>query len=394
MKLTVAILLVSFLLPISAFSQFIFEKGYIIDNDGLKKECLILNKDWKNNPTKITYKFSENDKELKTDISKISEFGVYGYSRYVRANVRIDLSLQNEGWLNSEQTMNWYTEQLFLKVLVKGQATLYQYDQPHFQKFFYSVDTSSIKQLIFRNFLVSDFVASNVTFRKQLEKELKCEIKDEIPAFKLDYSKADLEDFFKNYNICKGDSFEIYRTKPSRKLFNIYVTPGLEVNNLSVFFQGKKEAEFNTMQGFRLGLEFESIIPFWNGNLAIFAEPVYHYTSAKKKLKNNQQSVKFQNIEIPFGFRYYTYNTQTTKIFINSSVNTNFGVDFNSDIQVNPNDILNIDSKYSISVGGGIHHKRLGSEIRYTFRTGILSNYTTWTSHFSRLSVIFKYKLY
>lgn len=50
MQVTKAILLIGLVSPTYVQCQFTYEKGYLIDNYGHKKECLILNKDYKNNP--------------------------------------------------------------------------------------------------------------------------------------------------------------------------------------------------------------------------------------------------------------------------------------------------------------------------------------------------------
>ena len=59
-------------------------------------DCLINNVDWKNNPTKFTYKLSETTEEKTATLETASEFG---------------------------------SELLFLQTLVKGKATLFSYEE-------------------------------------------------------------------------------------------------------------------------------------------------------------------------------------------------------------------------------------------------------------------------
>ena len=52
-SLTVIMLL--FLIVTESFGQIKYEKGYFINNENKKIECLIKNKDWKNNPSEFSY---------------------------------------------------------------------------------------------------------------------------------------------------------------------------------------------------------------------------------------------------------------------------------------------------------------------------------------------------
>lgn len=60
----------------ASFGQIRFEPGYIITPNGERKECLVKNVDWKNNPTDVVYRFENSDQELTADVNSIKEFGV------------------------------------------------------------------------------------------------------------------------------------------------------------------------------------------------------------------------------------------------------------------------------------------------------------------------------
>ena len=64
------------LLNYYGFSQVNFEKGYFITNSDEKIDCLIKNRDWKNNPIDFEYKLSDNDKFISTNIKLVKEFGI------------------------------------------------------------------------------------------------------------------------------------------------------------------------------------------------------------------------------------------------------------------------------------------------------------------------------
>ena len=135
MKLNFVILLFCFI-TVRAFGQITFEKGYIIDNNNRKVECLIKNSDWKNNPKEFDYKLSDNDSPKKGNLSTIKEFSVPGVMKFIRVDTKIDRSPMDESVLSDSINPDWSSERLFLKVLVEGKASLYFYQEDLFWRFF------------------------------------------------------------------------------------------------------------------------------------------------------------------------------------------------------------------------------------------------------------------
>jgi hypothetical protein len=95
MKTIPVIILILTISYLHGMAQIRFEEGYLINNDDQKTECLILNLDWQKNPTYFVYKL-DKDGELDTGkLVNVKEFGVYGYSRFIRTEVEIDRSLED-----------------------------------------------------------------------------------------------------------------------------------------------------------------------------------------------------------------------------------------------------------------------------------------------------------
>jgi hypothetical protein len=169
----IPVLLIIFTLH--SFAQIIFEKGYIIDNNNQRIECLIKNNDWKDNPQQFEYKNSKDESIAKGDITTVKEFGISGIARFVKADVKIDISRMDGGNLSKQRDPEWEQRQLFLKVLVEGKAILYGYEDGPILRFFYSL-SDSISQLVYKEFyLNSDEVATNNTFRNQLWTYVRCQ---------------------------------------------------------------------------------------------------------------------------------------------------------------------------------------------------------------------------
>jgi hypothetical protein len=123
------------------FAQTKFQKGYFIDNNNVRTECLIKNDDWLNNPSKFSYKVSETAPIQSAEMPVVKEFGIYNNSKFVRADVNIDLTTNDySNNLGNDKNPEWHQQQLFLKVLIEGKASLYYYKGQNVERFFYSVN--------------------------------------------------------------------------------------------------------------------------------------------------------------------------------------------------------------------------------------------------------------
>ena len=126
-------------LGFSSYAQISFEKGYYIDNNDQRIDCLIKNIDWKNNPTEFEYKLSENSTPEKATITSVKEFGVVSISKYIRSTVNIDRSIDNVNsviLISKEKNPVYKEEELFLKVLLEGKASLYLFEMGNSKNFF------------------------------------------------------------------------------------------------------------------------------------------------------------------------------------------------------------------------------------------------------------------
>lgn len=97
-----------------SYSQIKFEKGYLIDNENHRIECLIKNYDWKNNPVEFDYKLSVQDVLQKGNSFNVREFGIIGISKFIRVDTKIDRSSEELTTLSTQRNPDWSEERLFL----------------------------------------------------------------------------------------------------------------------------------------------------------------------------------------------------------------------------------------------------------------------------------------
>ena len=386
------------ILSINCYSQISFEKGYFINNNEQKIECLIRNKDWKNNPTKFVYRLSENAEQKKADIKLVREFGIYNYSKYIRSTVNIDRSSKDLNDLSTNRNPTFKEEELFLKVLVEGQSNLYQYEDGNLVRYFYSKENSNnIEQLIFKNYKSSgDLLRENNRFKQQLLSELKCQQIKTKDIEKISYEKGDLVNIFVQYNQCNNSEIVNFEEKQKKDLFNL--TPRLGLNSSSLSIQNaissSRDVNFGNKLGFRFGLEAEIILPFNKSKWAIIIEPTYQYFKSEKELSNSSAKVDYTSIEFPIGIRHYFFLNNDSKLFINGLYILDFPI--NSTILYNTGTEIEITK--STNLGFGIGYKqndKYSLELRYDkSRGGILSNYPSYSSDYNTLSVILGYVIF
>jgi hypothetical protein len=394
------VLLLSFFLTAQIlFAQISFEKGYIINNNNQKIECLIKNYDQKNNPTKIEYKTSENSESQQAGISSIKEFGINGCSKFIRVEINIDRSSQDISELSNKSESEWSYEQLFLKVLVEGRASLYSFEDKLSKKYFYSVVDTSIKQLIHKEYLSGDdkFLLTNNGFRQQLWLDMKCKDAKASSVENIQYSESALKKYFINYNDCIGSVSTEYKDKGVNNPLRLKITSGFTVTSasFSVTDTPYKNTDFSKEIDYRLGIEGEFLLPVNKGKWRIVLEPSYQHYASKSENYLGKATIEYQSLEFPLGLRYYVFVNKNLNLFANTLYVFNSGLNFNSAINFyyqGARPII-IDTKSCLAFGIGINYKRLSSEIRFNSTRNIVGRYT-YHSEYQVSSFIIGYRIF
>lgn len=395
MKKQLLFLLIS-IYSFNSIAQISFEKGYFIDNTDQKTYCLIKNIDWKNNPTEFEYKLSENEEPKISSIESTKEFRILNQSKYERSVVEIDRSSEDISKMGTDKNPIFKKEQLFLKVLLEGKADLFLYEDGNLKRFFYNIDNSEVKQLIFKEYLTpKNSIGKNVEYKKQLWNDLKCQNITVNDVETIDYKKNDFVNFFIKYNKCNNSDFIDFEKKQKKDLFNLTLRPGLNSSSLTIqnSISNSRDADFDNEFGFRFGIETEFILPFNKNKWAVLIEPTYQYYKSEKKLTSENVNADYTSIEIPIGIRHYMFLNNNSKLFINGSLiidlSSNSKIDFESSSD------LEFKTDNNLAFGLGYKYdKKYSLELRYQTGREILGNYISWSSDYNTLSVIFGYSIF
>jgi len=389
-------------------AQTSYDKGYFIDNNQTKTECLIKNVDWKNNPTQFTYKSSNDSDPITVTIDNVSKFEIYDHLTYIRAKVAVDVNTSRINKLDDTKELSLTTSTLFLKLLVEGKSNLYAYKDGNLKRYYYSNENGDINILEYKEYINKEGkVDKNQNYKSQLWSNLKCD-SIELNSFKnIDYEESDLIKFFTTYNTCVNDLSYTFKKPKRTKVFHMSLRPGLDfatakIDHSDTSINNNLNVEFDRKLEFRFGIAFEYVLPFNNDKWSLIVEPSYRSFSSSKTiqlnttssiLREDKVSIDYSSLEIPFGIRHYSFINDNSALFFNLSALVD--IPFSGTITYEDHPNFDINSGASLALGiGFISNDKYSIEGRFAFPREIISKKLHTTADYSALSVILGYKLF
>lgn len=124
------------------YSQQVFEKGYLIDDQKNRLEGFIQMEQWTSNGS-LTYRLDLRGETRVRPIWEIVEFGVNGSFRIIHQPVLTSAFSKPGG-----KTPVWQEARVFLWTLVDGPASLFLYESEDQSTYFFQLKEGSIEQLL------------------------------------------------------------------------------------------------------------------------------------------------------------------------------------------------------------------------------------------------------
>ena len=396
--------------------QVTFDKGYIIDNSGMKIECLIKNYDRMSNPKTIQYKLSEESPIVSASIDSIQEFRVDNYSKYVRATVQIDRSPIEIEKLSLTRAPIWSEETLFLRELTCGEACLWVYTEYN-SWFFYSLNGSQPEQLVYKRYTFQGTkgknriyenksrIYENTEFRQQLSVYLQNENTKDVNLKNLKYREEALVKYFKRYNSALEENVQPDIKKPERELLNLKITGSVNYSRLFIGNQVMhREYDFGSKINWMGGLELEYFLPFNRNTTSILFAPTFeHYKNSifyndtffGQPLPPLPINIDMISVRFPVGIRYGLYLNPDTKYFFEVYYN-------NPSLYINKNDgfpyikqaTLDIKESQHFILGGGFAYKNWQFELKYHTNCELFVTYYAWNTDYTKAVLSVSYKLF
>jgi len=400
---SLTVIMILFLIVTESFGQMKYEKGYFINNENQRIECLIKNKDWKYNPSEFSYKLKDSPEPQKGYLTSVKEFGIYSAFKFVGADVKIDRSVNPKTTITTDKDPIWKQEKLFLKLLVDGKAKLYVYEDNNMVRFFYSVNGGiDISQLIYKEYKVDMNLVKNTSFRQQLWKDLWHKEATMEDIKNINYNAKDLEQYFKSYNSSNGETSSEISTTPKKSYLNLKLTPGINFSSASMFHpEGENgnvhytKMNYQSNSTFRVGLEAEWVFSYQKFKWAVIFEPTFQ--SFNSGTESTVGIIKYSAVEFPIGARYYYHLNENTRLYLNGFYVPGVAANFNSKVTYKQNtgqDIVsNTKAKSNWAFGGGVDYKKFSMEARY-YTTRSLSDEPYLDPVYSRFSIVIGYKIF
>ncbi|MGB7785282.1 MAG: outer membrane beta-barrel protein [Salinimicrobium sp.] len=321
---------------VAAMAQIRYEKGYVVRENETTNDLLIKNEGWKNNPSEISAKTSEEAEPFVLKIDEIREFGINGETKYVKATVSVGSIGKKIEDLDKTGEFKAEDETVLLKVLAQGDASLYQLQKDGEKLYFISTTGSEIEPLIYKKYvpLRSIKIHENNHFRQQLYNRLQCESIDADEVQSLRYTESDLLNIFEKYNRCKNEDYTSLSTKNGESNFHLSLRPGVRFDQLKMeTFTTNREMEFDQKTSLVIGLQGEFVLPFQKNKWSILAETYYHsysgeamFPSGNANLPDGAIEVDYKAVALGLGVRHSFFLSSDSKLFLNASVSADFSL--------------------------------------------------------------------
>lgn len=287
-----------------AFSQDAVS-GYYITSDGQK---ITGEYEYGDFSSASNLKFRTGTGEFsKPDPKNIKEYGIDDSYKYVKYTVDIDGTDAAAGKLSTAAEPSFQKRDLFLNVLVEGDAVLYSYTDARNTKYFYKTSGMLVpQQLMYRKYLLNgNRSAENNEYRVQLAKNLVCtEIKD-TDVTGLTYTRAALVKFVQSYNACKGNNVTVYSNESGSKfkmLFSAFA--GVYASSFGLDGKGVPDMDKDTGVSFGVGAEAELLFP--SNKLSVFIRAEYEHLDREVEGTFNPDS--------QFAHLYYFFNAKSALV--------------------------------------------------------------------------------
>ncbi|WP_442265050.1 hypothetical protein ACSIGC_11960 [Tenacibaculum sp. ZS6-P6] len=396
-------------------SQNTFKKGYFVTNSNKRVECLIKDEGWQNNPK--SFKYKQNNTENISTSDNAKEFGIYNHVTYIKSAVKIDRSSNKVNFLTEERFPQFKEEILYLKVLQKGKANLFQFQDGTLIRYFYNLNNTTPKQLVYKKYKIgSDKIRENQSYKQELFTKLKCKEITLKRVESIKYNESDLTAFFSEYNLCNGSKPE-YKVKKEKTpgKFNVSVKAGASFSSLNIEnnILPIKNVEFSSISNFRPGLEFEYILPINNNKWGLFLKTTYQTFTGKSEENSSQgiivntinTEIDYSSIEIPIGVKHYMYLNKKSKLFIgagylidfplDSKLNFSFESTLNGSVTSTSSGELNLeDSSTAFHLNFGYKYDKFSIEFEHYTNRNIMKNIPFWNSSSSTTAITLGYTLF
>ncbi|MEM6845045.1 MAG: hypothetical protein AAF632_22720 [Bacteroidota bacterium] len=323
----------------SAQAQKNFLPGEVITKAGDTLSGYIDYRNWRRNPTEISFKSSKSATSKKYTPFDIQEFSVED-EHYVSAMVEREKSSKRTDALTDETFLRLDVTTAFLQTLVEGSKSLYYLSDVQGIDQFYVKQDSSYQLLIYKRYIVKQrhrrVIGENRTFVRQLENYL-----IDCPAIieklrNIKYNKYELKNLFKHYYQCTSPEIA-FSKQPERESLEIGLLAGASLTSLSFFNENVApsltKANYSRSTDFAVGVFLNIVLPRNLKRWIITNEITYSSYRVSGRYSTIIDENNFQHIDTEFGYSYLKMNNMlryhhpsTPAIFANIGLSNGWAI--------------------------------------------------------------------
>ncbi|NDI98244.1 hypothetical protein GWA97_04070 [Flavobacterium sp. LaA7.5] len=403
-----------FAVVLTAFSIYAQDQqqGYYITNSGQRVDGYFKTTDFYNTESLQFKQQSTGESFSSIDVNTISEYGIGTEFKFIKKTFQIDDSETNLKRLSTISEPKWVTITGFLNVIIEGEASLYSYRNDRGEKFFYSIPTKDIEQLLYKRYRVSETgIAENNLYLQQLLNNVRCESMERNLFATIAYEEKDLMRIFKKYNECNGDSYVAYNNSTGIKS-KINFTAFAAADYMSFGIEGSgADSDVENFISPSVGIEVALVLP--NEKWEFFSRVEFESFSAETQVfyKQGVSSVVTEDYEIDtqtlnfkIGLRYNIIAKPSGNFFVDGAFGFSkpFG-DIKAEITTSTNDesafvsqlqTFELDTSFCANFGIGYMYKnKIGAAIRYETNRNMFANGGELTTDISRIGLNLRYTI-
>ncbi|QDO92974.1 PorT family protein [Formosa sediminum] len=407
------------LLPLSFFlffnissAQENFLSGYVVSTTGDTISGYIDIKDWKTNPKEITFKKELNQNPIIYDTSSIKYFNAQD-NAYISAIVDIEISSRDIQNLKNDANLKLEKRDVFLKVLINGNKSLYYYKDEHNKTNFYIKENDKFILLTHKTYLKETInIVENNQYKGQLIfylndcKNIQSQINNAT------YTQESLTSVFEKYYKCIGSEIDFKSTKEKTAL-EFGIVAGITNTNLK--FNNEKHSiylngDYASSTNLAAGLFLDIVFPKNNNKWSIHNELLYTSYSTKNTYIDYDTTDTYSSYNSEIGHTFielnnllrYTQPLGKLSVFLNGGISSGFVISDENYLKAERHNYSNViiteaeatpnssTFEFGFSLGTGITYQNIGLDIRYKFSKGVFSQFD---SKINRLYVLLSYKI-
>jgi hypothetical protein len=317
------------------YAQSNFRKGFVIAN-GDTLRGLIDYRQWEKNPSTIKFKKDSGLVNAVTySTADISYFEIYSLDKYEKAVVNKDMRPVDLKDLTENADDLYENDTVFLRVLVKGQMSLYQFTDSK-DHFYIKVDDKNFEELMYKVYLTEGNISRRSIFIDQLSRFID-KSKDNAALLSriqsANYNEDDLVKVVNQLNFQQGGEV-LYTVKKLKVPLSFFVGAGATYSSLRFEGESNKASVLGYNKSIRplLTAGIEMTILRNLQNLAFRAELSYYSmqfdgsgtTTNSSIAKQASYKLKVNTLSPSISALYNVLNSPKNKIYLGLAVAGNF----------------------------------------------------------------------